>query len=74
MDNHLKKTGINCQPVSTNISTSTWMYLAQPGGIIFIYLHFVEPYFHVRFLQWNNSCSIVIRQSVFFKLKFYLYK
>ncbi|KAI1712494.1 KICSTOR complex protein SZT2 [Ditylenchus destructor] len=36
-------------------SPNVWLYLALPGGIIFMELCFVDPYFCVRILQWNNS-------------------
>lgn len=36
-------------------SPNDWLYLALPGGIIFVNLEFVEPYFCVRVLKWNNS-------------------
>ncbi|KAI1715222.1 KICSTOR complex protein SZT2 [Ditylenchus destructor] len=34
---------------------NVWLYLALPGGVIFMELCFVDPYFCVRILQWNNS-------------------
>lgn len=34
---------------------NVWMYCARPGGIIFVHITFVEPYFAVNFLFWNAS-------------------
>lgn len=40
---------------TSKLSPNIWLYLALPGGIIFVNMEFVEPYFCVRVLKWNNS-------------------
>uniref|UniRef100_A0A915DTS3 Uncharacterized protein n=1 Tax=Ditylenchus dipsaci TaxID=166011 RepID=A0A915DTS3_9BILA len=39
-------------------SPNVWLYLALPGGVIFVQCYFCEPYFCVRFLQWNNNTQL----------------
>ncbi|KHN85310.1 Protein SZT2, partial [Toxocara canis] len=46
---------------NTECSPNVWLFKVAAGGIIFVQLTFVEPYFSVRILVWNASqlCNVI---------------